>query len=75
MIRSHLMAVLIALAAGCATRSVPLEISPDAPSSPQAKEAPVGSVTRALEQDPPFGVTATATVSPHLHHGGHHHGH
>jgi hypothetical protein len=75
MIRSLILTSALAIAAGCATRSVPLEIAPDAPSSPKAKEAPVGSVTLSLEQDPPFGATTTATTSPHHHHGGHHHGH
>jgi hypothetical protein len=74
MIRPLIFIAALSLMAGCATRSVPHEIASDAPSSPKADEAPLVSVIRSLEQEPPFDATSTATTSPHHHHGGHHHG-
>jgi hypothetical protein len=66
--------VLAEIASSCASRSLPAEIAPSAPSSVQAKDAPIVPVTRSLEQDPPFGATTTSTSTPRHHHGGHEHG-
>ena len=72
MVRFHLM--LAIFVSGCASRSLPVEIKANAPSSVDAKEAPLMPVTRSLEQDPPFGTTTTSTPTPHHHHGGNHGG-
>jgi hypothetical protein len=58
------------LASSCASRSVPEELPPNAPASVKAKEAPLGSVTKALDEEPSLPVQ-TSTDAPH-HHGGHH---
>ena len=73
--KTALLLAMSALAAGCATRSLPSGFPPAAASSRHASEAPKQTVVSTLQSDPPLPGEPTAAAAASSQKGPGHHGH